>query len=630
MPQNFFVIGYFGCRNAGDDAILQSFVEWCRNKIPSVKITALSANPLGTEKNYGVGAVGKKQFFALLRTAASCDAVIFPGGSILQDITSLRSLMYYAGLVWCARLLRKRIFFLNQGVGPLRRTISLKITQRCASRWAQLFTVRDEDSLDLLRKTGVPHEKLFKAADITLMLKSHIPDLPVKTTDKKNDNRKKIGISLRPHAGLHNLTPRIAAALSKSASEPIEIHIIPLHEKEDAAPSINLLEKIKELHPELPVRCLTLKIDSRFKTQDSELSSTPLEILASIRELDLMIGMRLHSLVFSGICGVPFLGLSYDPKVKAFCEATSQPCLDLADDITGEEIATELNNVLQNANFFKEKLKSEIEEQYKALNCGMDIFLGKVTGEEIKFEVLGIPVSPLNFREVVSLLEGKIQSRESCHVVTLNPEMVMVSRTDEVFRKIITAADVIVPDGVGIRLAVRAKYGRKLGKTTGIELAEYFFSISRRKGIRIFMLGAKPAVIERCVAEFSRWTGPPIIAGYHHGYMRTEAEEKEAAAGINRSGADILFVGMGAPLQEKWIAKYRETLNVPVMIGVGGCFDVFSGTVQRAPGIFRALGLEWLHRIISQPRRIKRAAALPAFALLAVCDALRYRVKSIL
>jgi len=150
---------------------------------------------------------------------------------------------------------------------------------------------------------------------------------------------------------------------------------------------------------------------------------------------------------------------------------------------------------------------------------------------------------------------------------------------------------------------------------SGVDLAEKCCALSGQKNWRIFFFGAGPGVAEEAAARIQARYPDAQIVGFRDGFFQP-ADEPEIVAQIRDARPDILLVALGIPKQEKFIARYKAVLNVPVSVGVGGTFDVFSGRVRRAPVWMQNLGIEWLHRVASNPKKISKVALLPRFALM--------------
>ena len=229
-------------------------------------------------------------------------------------------------------------------------------------------------------------------------------------------------------------------------------------------------------------------------------------------------------------------------------------------------------------------------------------------------EILGIRVHNVDYDDTLALMSQYIESGHPHQVTTVNPEFIMRARRDAEFRRILSEADLCLPDGVGILWA-----GRLLGRpfkarVTGVDSTWRLFALAAERGYRVFLLGAGPGVAER-TAHIVLDTYPRlVIAGTHAG---SSGPEDDLISGdlILAAHPDILLVAYGAPAQDKWIYRNQARLNVPLAIGVGGTFDFISGVSRRAPSWLRKLGLEWTHRLYCEPWRWRRMTALPLFAL---------------
>ena len=195
--------------------------------------------------------------------------------------------------------------------------------------------------------------------------------------------------------------------------------------------------------------------------------------------------------------------------------------------------------------------------------------------------------------------------------MTPNPEMVMMAQEDDSLMKALQAADLVIPDGIGLILVSKLKKKGLIERVTGIETMAELLEICHHAGKSFFLLGGKPGRVEKAIETIlERYPGIGKAFG-HHGYFDCDDEIVEK---IQRLKPDVIFVCLGSPKQERWIHHHRHCFpETSVMIGVGGSVDVYAGAVRRAPVIFRKLGLEWLYRVIQEPERIKRLAVLPAF-----------------
>lgn len=230
-----------------------------------------------------------------------------------------------------------------------------------------------------------------------------------------------------------------------------------------------------------------------------------------------------------------------------------------------------------------------------------------------KINVRGLDFDNVTLDEALNKIEGYIERGEKCVVFTPNAEIVQMTLEDEAFRETVRGADILLPDGAGVVLASKIIGTPLKSKVAGCEVAEALVrrSVGRYK---IFFYGSKPDVAELADKKMSEKYHGFKAAGVSHGYIKPEGYDVLVDE-INSSGADILFVCLGVPMQEKWIAEHRDRLNAKVLIGLGGTLDVFAGVVNRAPDFFVKANLEWFYRLIKEPKRLGRMMKLPKFIL---------------
>jgi N-acetylglucosaminyldiphosphoundecaprenol N-acetyl-beta-D-mannosaminyltransferase len=223
--------------------------------------------------------------------------------------------------------------------------------------------------------------------------------------------------------------------------------------------------------------------------------------------------------------------------------------------------------------------------------------------------------------ESLALIEQYIAEGKPHHIVTADASMVMAYRDDPEFAAIVDVADLITPDGAGILWATKRLGTPVTSKVSGVDLSAKCCALSAEKGWRIYFFGAGPNVAEEAAARMMAHHPGAQIVGFRDGYFKPE-EEPAIVAQIREVKPDILLVALGIPKQEKFIAKHRDALNIPVMIGVGGTLDVFSGTVRRAPVWMQQAGLEWFYRVASNPnpRRFGKLKQLPRFAQMVLSE----------
>ena len=234
-----------------------------------------------------------------------------------------------------------------------------------------------------------------------------------------------------------------------------------------------------------------------------------------------------------------------------------------------------------------------------------------------RLNILNIWVDPLTKEEALSRVEGFLINGNKPHLIfAVNPEKNFSVPRDPSLCKTFKSADLLIPDGIGIVLAARILYGIRISRIPGVEFMNSICELSVEKGYRIFIYGAKEEV-NRNASENLRKRYPDIqIVGRSHGYIG-ETAMPGLIRQINESKAEILFLALGSPKQEEWIASYKDALkHIRVCQGIGGTLDTIAGNVKRAPAIWCRLSLEWLYRLISEPKRINRQKVLPLFVAL--------------
>lgn len=231
-----------------------------------------------------------------------------------------------------------------------------------------------------------------------------------------------------------------------------------------------------------------------------------------------------------------------------------------------------------------------------------------------KIDVLNVQIDAVTMDEAVIILEQFINTRTPHLIATANAEMVMMAQRDAELADILNNADLVVPDGAGVVWAARFQGNNVPERVAGFDLVQRLLEQAACKGYRVFMFGGAPGVVEKA-KEFAQQRYSKLqVVGTCHGFF-TAATENAIVEKIRRAQPDIILVALGVPKQEKWLAQNIHKIGVPVAIGVGGTFDVMAGTVKRAPVWMQRANLEWLFRLISQPKRAIRMLALPRFVV---------------
>lgn len=229
-----------------------------------------------------------------------------------------------------------------------------------------------------------------------------------------------------------------------------------------------------------------------------------------------------------------------------------------------------------------------------------------------RISIAGVFVDALTEDDVIERVTSFVKSGECHQIITANPLMIMAAEKDSALRAAFDAADLVIPDSAGVQWAARLK-GHRMTKISGIDLMEKLCEQAALKGWRVFFLGAGPGVAEDASRRLLERHPNLKIAGVHHGYF--SSSEEKLIHTITASKPDLLFVALSTPFQDGWIHKNLARLGAKIVMGVGGSFDVLSGRLRRAPPWMRATGLEWLFRLLQEPRRAARMLQLPLFGL---------------
>ncbi len=234
-----------------------------------------------------------------------------------------------------------------------------------------------------------------------------------------------------------------------------------------------------------------------------------------------------------------------------------------------------------------------------------------MAGKVVNFA--GIQVDNVGLSEAAEIVKHLIMSGGRHLVVTPNPEIIVACQTDNELKGIMNGADLRVPDGISLIVVSKILNRPLRERVSGIDLLLKLVEISARDGYRIFLLGSAPGVAEQAAQKLSVLYPELKIAGTHDGFT---LDDSSLATAIRATRPDILFVGLGAGRQEKWLDRHLAELNVPVSMVIGGSLDVIAGVKKRAPVWVQNLYIEWLYRLITEPKRWKRQLALPKFLYL--------------
>lgn len=329
---NIVISGYYGYSNAGDEAMLSAMIDVLTEFDPQAHITVISGNPEDTKKRHGVDSVHRFHLLKISRALRRCDLLISGGGSLLQDVTSWRSLYYYLSIVAMAKAFGKPVMLYAQGIGPLRGENARRAMRIIGNR-VDMITVRDEGSKRELHRLGVVRPYIEVTADPVLAIHPVSRNLG-KTILAKNGVRKKkpiIAFAVREWDSKHDYK-KVLAEVTDRICEEIDAQVIflPMQYPGDVEAAKRIRNK------------------SRHKKGiflEDEYTTT--ELLSLVGNVDLLIGIRLHALIFAGVMNVPMIGISYDPKIDRFMESVGDVCAGSVETITTDGVMDKIRQKWQ-------------------------------------------------------------------------------------------------------------------------------------------------------------------------------------------------------------------------------------------------------------------------------------------
>lgn len=321
--------GYYGFANAGDEAMLAAMIEAFTDIDPSIRITVISGNPEDTKKRHGVNAVYRLNYPEITRVLSRSDLLISGGGSLLQDVTSDRSLYYYLSIVMLAKKLNKPVMLYAQGIGPVRGTLA-KHAMRVIGNMVDLITVRDEGSRLELASLGVTKPPVYVTADPVLAM--HPVDAEIGRAILRRYGAEGasplIGFSVREWKDWKHYKQVMAAAADQLAAEyGARIVFIPMQWPDDFEAARSIACRMKREATVLP---------DEYTTS---------ELLSLVGNLDILIGIRLHALIFAAVMQVPMLGISYDPKIDRFLETMGERHVGTLQSISTETLVNRVKTL---------------------------------------------------------------------------------------------------------------------------------------------------------------------------------------------------------------------------------------------------------------------------------------------
>lgn len=338
--------GYYGFNNSGDDAILKAIVDGFKEMDSGIDISVLSKSPVNTEEIYGVRSVDRLSILKVIKEIRDSNMLISGGGSLLQDITSTRSILYYLAIIFLAQILNRPVMVYANGIGPINKKLNRMLTKWILNK-TELITLRDENSKDTLREIGVKRDILITSDPVFTLAASNKEKISeIFKLEGIPMNKKMIGIGLRDWDNSEEFVNTISKVIPYIVDRyNVNVVVIPMHYPSDLKISRQV--------------CSMSKSRSCFVIEDSYSVE---DIMGIINELDLILAMRLHSLIYAATQAVPMIGLVYDPKITGFLESIEQEISLSTEDVQFDELIDKIDYVWTNREAITEELKVKRDE----------------------------------------------------------------------------------------------------------------------------------------------------------------------------------------------------------------------------------------------------------------------------
>lgn len=359
------ISGYYGFGNAGDEAMLTAMISSFRQLRPQAEFTVFSGNPAETASRHGVKAIYRMNALDILRAVAGCDLLVSGGGSLLQTVTSERSLYYYLSVMLLGKTLGKPVMIYAQGVGPVKGSAARQAV-RCIGNRLDLITVRDQGSLLELKSIGVSQTPVYVTADPVLSLSPSTLDFGRQVLRQHGIHQGGpiIGLSVREWKGMAHYKKVFAAAADQLATAGARLVFIPM-QKPDVDAAMRIAAYMQQ-------PAVVLK--DEYSTE---------ELLSLVGNLDILIGIRLHALIFAAVMEIPLIGVSYDPKIERFLDSIEQSAAGTLHDITVDRLLTEVQAILSKSggrSYRVDRIKALRNQAFHSAELAVDLMVRKQQG----------------------------------------------------------------------------------------------------------------------------------------------------------------------------------------------------------------------------------------------------------
>ena len=345
------ISGYYGFQNIGDDAMLMSIINDLRKYKPDIKMLVLSKIPTGTTRDYNVDSISRVNIIKIFRAMRNARAFIYGGGNLLQDNTSTRSLLFYLGMVWLAKNMKLKVMFYANGIGPLKKKINRSLTRKIMNK-VDLITLREELSYSEIKHMDITKPRILVTADsaLTVIDRPETASYGIPGLLENDAEIPMLGISLRKYPGHEKFEhERYECVIARLADHMTETYgllpvFIPMQHPDDLPILENAAAKMK------------------YKSLIIREKLNVFQTYGVISRMSMLVGMRLHALIFAAGAGVPMLGLVYDPKIQGFLEYIHQASAGDVRLLDCEKLIAAAEDVWKCRDEIKERLERDVEE----------------------------------------------------------------------------------------------------------------------------------------------------------------------------------------------------------------------------------------------------------------------------
>ncbi|MCL1982058.1 MAG: polysaccharide pyruvyl transferase CsaB [Clostridiales bacterium] len=353
------ISGYYGFNNIGDESILKAVVDNLRERLEGIEVTVLSQSPASTTEKYGVRSANRKSVRAIISETKRCDLLISGGGSLLQDVTSRRSIVYYLAIMRLARFMGKKVMIYSQGIGPINSEKNRKLTAKVLQK-VDGIVVRDDSSKKLLTEIGIDPGSITVTADPVLRVKPVSKSKGRQILEgegfSKSSGKPTVGFAIRERNRDEAFINELCISMERLIEEQnAQIVLIPFHYSED-------MPFIEEIEKRLGGRVFTVK--HKYLTE---------EMLSIIGNMDVLVGVRLHALIHAAIMDVSMIAVSYDPKINSFMHSVGMKAMCSIYDFTSEFFMEEFSKVTKSGEKTRETVQLRIKELIKKLESNEEI-----------------------------------------------------------------------------------------------------------------------------------------------------------------------------------------------------------------------------------------------------------------